>query len=179
MSLPGDATNWQLRRSRLNHDWLKNVYLVALGNWASLLADEVEHAEFEATFVDGRLRDWETRGLEIEELIRTFEDSMSPREMFARRPLSACDEPTSTWLVGLVHELWLRRCNVLDLCRVARERLVAAAETYATLRRGLEGCPTTSVAALRPMAARFEALRSACSDLSRAISAFPNRVEVV
>ena len=170
---------WQDRRSAYNHDWLKNQYLQALGNWARMLADEVEDPDFEARFVREVLPQWDEHNLERQELFDTFQDSMSPSVLFGRPPLSGCDKDTKTWLPNLVKVLWLSRSRAAGKVSAAEVCAHDANLAYSRLTAKLDCCKNTqSVEALRQLQDEFTEFIRNCQRLAKAIECLPSRVEV-
>lgn len=170
---------WQSRRSRFNHDWLKNQFLPALDNFLNILDGRVEDEETEATFIASVLPIWETHRTEAHLLPADFERCMSPRTLFERPPLSRCDEETRCWLGDLIHKLWLARYMVGDLVANASARAREVDDAYIKLQQGLEECKSKLTAReLRPLRPLFGQFRQACYRLALSIERFPNKVLV-
>lgn len=170
---------WQQRRSRLNHDWLKNQFLPALGHCLNLLDDLVEDIAFERSFVAKVLPQWETHLAEVRALPEDFERDMSPRTLFAYPPLANCDAETRRWLGDLVHVLWLARYPVRRWVSRATARAREAHAAFKRLSHELDKCPDTrSAQALRPLRLLVAQFRSACYELALAIEQFPSEVKV-
>ena len=172
--------SWQKRRSELNHDWLKNRYLLALGAWMNLLNGNLEDYELEISFVDSVLPEWETHCEQAIQLARDFEEEMSPRRLFDGPLLVGCSPGTKEWLGPLVHALWLQRCPV---DRWVTEAIVCAKDcdmAYHRLEKKLRECSDAkSVRALRGLQDLFGEFRRCCQGLTVAISQFPSQVSVV
>jgi len=172
--------NWQQRRSTFNHDWLRNRFLTAVASFVNILDDLVEDPETEKRFVRDILPQWADRARESEELVADFNLEMSPRSLFRQPPLCRCEPATMRWLPDLVHLLWRRRVDVDRLCSDARESVARAKAAYGELCDGLSECADcSSTEALRPYRDQFAAFRSKCEDVSRAISRFPSRIQVI
>jgi hypothetical protein len=174
------ARNWQQRRGKLNHDWLKNGYIPALEKFLHLLDDQLEDLEFEQSFIPSVLPAWETHYEEALHLTRDFESGMSPRNLLEQPPLSHFDDDTRRWLGDVVHELWLARHPVYLWSREAEARVKAVASSYDQIRQVLmsHSAPHSAVA-LRPLRPLFSQFCQCCRDLARAIERFPCEVEVV
>lgn len=169
---------WSSRRSALNHDWLKNVYLVSLGAWVNVLDEAVEDPVFEREFFAKRFVMWETRNDEAHALIESFEDEMSPRLLLARWPFSPSSRGRLGWVGSVIHACWYARFDVTVLVSTARVRLAAADGIYREIKAAVD--PTRSSAEeLRPLRDRFAAFATACAELSAAISRFPSDIRVV
>jgi len=175
----GVAPCWQKRRSVFNHDWLKNQYMVALAKYLNLLEGKIEDRDFEGSFVQSVLPEWELHSREATALAKDFEREMSPRVMFDRYPLSLCDEHTKQWLGNLLHVLWLTRypvrCWVADAAECAAEAEIA----YSQLQESLRSCQDIrSSDALRGYRDKFIDFRARCQDLAKALEKFPSEVRV-
>ncbi len=170
-------SEWQRRRGSFNHDWLKNVYLTALGKWVNILDDVVEDGAFEVMFMLGLFEEWSTRRHDVRALLEDFESEMSPRRLLSQPPLDRCDAVTKEWLGSVVHGLWLSRVGVRELVSTARARLDAADAIFEEIHRTM---PKGKCAAadLRPLRDRFVAFAGACAELAEAISRFPSRILV-
>ena len=172
-------SSWPRHRSSFNHDWLKNAYLPALHKWLNILAGQVEDHEFERTFREKKLVEWEGRSQECRKLIQDFGHDMSPARCFERHPLSNCSARTRAWLLPLVHALWEHRCLVAERTGAATEALHAAQTAYELLRSslasGTAAASGPSAGALRPLSAEFV---SRCAKLSQVMSRFPVKARV-
>jgi len=172
--------DWQHRRSAFNHDWLKNRFLTAVASFMNILDDLVEDEETEERFVGEILPQWVDRAQEASGLVADFEPEMSPKVLFRQPPLSRCGPAAMSWLPDVVHLLWRRRIDADGLCAGARESLAAANAAYETLRDDVAECADCSSAeALRPYREQFAEFRMRCEEVSRAISRFPSRIQVV
>lgn len=175
MSVPA----WQHRRGHFNHDWLKNQFLLALGNFINLLDDFIENVELESSFVSTVLPQWEKHRDEVGRLLVDFEQEMSPRTLLQVSPLARYDQDTRQWLGDLIHTLWLAKHPVHGCVGEASARLREADEAYELLQGELKSCPDTSSApALRPLRDRFVEFYRVCQKLARAIEQFPSNVRI-
>lgn len=171
---------WQTRRSRFNHDWLKNQFLPALDKFLNILDDQIEDDETEANFVSDVLPEWERKSAEARSLAEDFEQEMSPRTLFRQPPLANCDEESKKWLSELTHELWLIRHPVREkIIAEALSRAEDADTAYLRLSKALSGCADTKHAvALRPLCSEFLRFRQSCYQLALAIEKFPSEVRL-
>lgn len=171
---------WQQRRSRLNHDWLKNQYLQALGRWLNILDGHVRHGETERTFIASVLPQWESHCPEVRELIDDFPAAMTPARLFEIEPLCRCDGDTIRWLPPVVDQVWRARYQVDECVAEALSALDGASTTYRSLSRGIRTCGgRTSVLELRKARDEFARFLDACEVLGSALSRFPSEVAVV
>jgi hypothetical protein len=171
-------TDWQSRRNRFNHDWLKNRFLLALGKLINVLDDRIEDDEFLASFVGGGIKVWEAEYPEVLALIECFSAKMSPKVLFDRPPMSLWPKE-KTWLPTVVDVMWRNRVRADELVQSARESATSANEAYLRLRSewGAES-DRMSVERLRQSRVRVVAFRDDCQELARAIEKFPNRILV-
>jgi hypothetical protein len=173
------APAWQYRRSRFNHDWLKNQYIPALGTLQNLLDGRIADMEYEARFVERTLTEWSMHREEALALPRDFECGMSPRRLFKRQPLSFCDEETIQWLGELTHGLWLARYPVIRWVTETYERAREADEAFEEFRVALlNGADLQTQGAARTLPLLCTNFYRACCKLAKAIEQFPSRVRV-
>jgi hypothetical protein len=168
---------WQRRRSRFNHDWLKNQYLLSFGKCVNVLAGKVQDPEFDRErFLRRVVREWEQRGGEGLALGQDYESAMSPAVFFETTALRNCSPDTLVWLRPLIHELWKVRC---DAGQHAQAVIDAANDTHAAfemLKAAVEGDRTESDETL---ADRFNGFADCCQRLSQAISRLESTVRVI
>lgn len=173
------APDWQRRRARLNHDWLRNQFLVHLDGLSELIESSSWDDEFVDEFAGSILPRWEVQHENMRDLIDRFEDEMSPRTLFESTPLSRCRLQSNGWLEELVHILWLARYPVSKWIADAHRSAGQANEAYARLRdvlkSSLAGSLTEHLRENRPLLTEF---REKCERLSEAIGRFPHRVLV-
>jgi hypothetical protein len=170
---------WQHRRGQFNHDWLKNQFLLALGNFINLLDDEIENEKLETSFVRLVLPQWEDHRGEVGRLLADFDQEMSPRTLFQQSPLAQCDQDTKEWLGDVVHTLWLVKNPIHDCVQEASTRLRDADEVYGRLQLELMKCSNTrSAPAMRPLRALFVEFYRECQKLAKAIEQFPSDVRI-
>ena len=169
---------WQKRRSRFNHDWLKNQFLPALASWLNLLDDKIEDPGFEQSFMAAVLPQWEAHHVEALDLVRDFEELMSPAGLLDRPPLVRLSEYDRSWLRKLVHGLWLGRYAVPKLVANALDHILAVDRAYELVQQRLRSCPgTQSVYSERPFRSDWKEFRELCLQLAKAIEAFPGEVK--
>jgi hypothetical protein len=174
-------TDWQSQRNRINHDWLKNKFLLALGKLINVLDDRIEDDDFVRGFVANGLVAWEQEYPSVLSLINGFQDRMSPRVLFARPPLSRCAQD-QMWLPVVVDAMWWNRVGVDELAKSARDCAVKADAAYGRLILLInnEQPPVEHLSAvpLRNYREEVFSFRDACSQLAKAIEKFPHRILV-
>jgi hypothetical protein len=171
--------HWQRRRSRFNHDWLKNRFLPALTKWANILAGEVEDPAFDKSFPERILPEWESQREEALAICETFEDEMSSRRILDRPPLSRCDESTRRWLGTMVHQLWLARYPVNEWVARGTAGVQAATAAYARVQEGTLRLGGTALSQSREHRERFADFQRRCQELAATMHAFPSEIKVV
>ena len=170
---------WQRERSGVNHDWLQNQFILALGKWENVCNGDVEDERFESVFVPGALRDWPRRREDVAGLIGRFEVEMSPTRLFDDPPLSRCDAEIKAWLPDLIHSLWLERYRVKELVCTAREALEEADRAFSELELRLASAEADAGGRGSVVAGAVAEFRTRCERLARCISKFPSEIRVV
>ncbi len=174
-------TDWQARRNRFNHDWLKNKFLLSLDRLVKITKDkivDIADEEFAARFLAGGLIDWKHEEETARLLLESFELAMSPCVFLDREPL--CRSSHRDWLRELVHALWRSQVGVGDLVATAREWLDAASEAYDDLRRCVqEHCGKTDCPRLASCRRELVEFRDRCSELATAFGRFPHRIRAI
>jgi len=170
---------WQYRRTRFNHDWLKNQYIPALGRLQNLMNGQIEDFDSEAVFMEQILSEWRAHREEALSLPRDFEEGMSPRRLFDCPPLSYSDAETVGPHGDLIHCLWMARHPVRRWIAEASARAIEADEAYRQLHEALladtDLPPQQSSVPFQTLGTNFY---GACCKLAKAIEQFPNRVYV-
>ncbi len=167
---------WQERRSRFNHNWLKNQFLPALESFHNALKGQLERADLDRSFLEVDLPQWESQRAEAYALAADFVRDMSPWTLFDQAPLARYDEETKKWLGDVVHALWMARYPVHHWVDEASARVRNVDAAYNCLQATLRTCPDTWTAAkLLPVVNNF---RLACHCLAKAIEQFPSTVRV-
>lgn len=162
---------WQHKRSRLNHDWLKNTFIIQLGALWNLTNSK---SDADCDLVEScrdALEEWAEHRFESRELIEAFRTEESPKALFSIPPLSNCDEETRSWLPDYVHQHWLNTYPVKSWIQDALKTWEEADECASKLQTALNqpGRRADTLAAL------VNDLRHSVSALSDAVSRFPSR----
>lgn len=169
---------WQQRRGRLNHDWLKNQLSLALGKLMNVLSGEVEDESFRERFRHSILAEWPEKRNEISDLLKDFVQEMSPRNLFREPPLCGCDEDTKMWLGELIHRRWAEGSETQNLLSEAARCLEEANLAYhALISLGWSATPYPEEPEPEVLDAAIR-FRKACEALGRALSRFPSEVAV-
>ena len=174
------ADNWARRRSALNHDWLKNQYLIKINAGLNLLEDRIEDPVLERDLVADLTSQWEIHHQQLLELVNDFESDMSPANLFDSLPLADCSEDSKQWLRALAHLLWTAREPVNEWLEQAREAVDAASKAFENLESALRAhcLDTKSARALGAFQLQFKTFRDRCQVLADALSKLPNSVRV-
>jgi hypothetical protein len=171
--------SWQRRRVALNHDWLKNRYLPALGSWANVIDGRIHDSALEDTFESEVFRQWEVKRDEAFALIEAYPIEMSPRQLFNRPPLAHCKDPLKAVAAEVMHELWMFRHGVGRLVRVALGRVRAADLAYVNVCTGLgqRRCPP-ELSAWKQVRTDFLVFSRECRKLGRILARFQDEITV-
>ncbi|HEX4961011.1 MAG TPA: hypothetical protein VF173_09250 [Thermoanaerobaculia bacterium] len=168
---------WQRRRGRLNHDWLKNQLSPVLGKWLNVISGEVEDEGFAERLRRSALAEWPEKRHEIAALLDDFLCEMSPRTLFLEPPLSGCDNETKKWLGELVHQRWVETSETQALLSEAMYCLEQADLAYGALvSEGSLATPHFEEVKLELLLTAAVRFRKACEALGRALSKFPSEV---
>lgn len=165
---------WLRLRSSLNHDWLKNDYLKNLDSLiVRLQTTKAVDAEL-GKEMRAYLCAWESRHSEMEKLLSTAEDRLSPRSLFDKEPLIHCLPEHRRWLEPLIHNLWLFHYGVSEKVAEARGLFSEADQSHGHLVAEFKhgGTQTSITTAL-------EAFTDLVKQLSRLLSSFPDKVVTV
>jgi hypothetical protein len=167
------TTQWQVRRNRLNHDWLKNRLMPAVATFLNIVRGLVGDDEFECGFPALLEMEWTSHRRELFDLLCEFAGAESPRNLFLRTPLARCDESTRAWLVDLTHHLWTSRGFVTQRVADATDHANAADEAYRRLRSHLLLGGAFRSSTTETLVSEFY---SCCQQLADSLSAFPRQV---
>lgn len=122
--------DWRAREVAVNHDWLKNRYLPALGKWLNILAPErrVTDTIFEDSFPEHGLREWSQKEGEVRWVVEKFGELFGPERLFESGPLCGCSVDARRWLEPLSLVLWARGPGgrAQERAASARESVVSA-----------------------------------------------------
>lgn len=175
MSVVTFEPDWQQRRSRFNHDWLKNEYLPALSTFLNILDDQIEDDRFERSFVADTFPRWELQHKVVTALIDEFESEMSPRNLLDRRWRT----PDKSWLSQLIDVLWRFRYPVAEWLSKAQIAADRANQSYMHLRCELEKPQDIGQSErLRQLRDDFARFRERCQELAKSIEKFPREILV-
>jgi hypothetical protein len=174
------SPRWQKDRADLNHDWLRNRFIVGLGNWLRILEGSVSDPDFEEGFLVDWLPEWERNQGNILCLIQRFEREMSPAVLFEMEPLSRVRVEVRESGKRIVDSLWRLRYPIREWQSEAFERLAEANRLYAELGYVLSLKENrSSVADCRDLVEGFKQFRQACHELSEALSNFPHEMLII
>ena len=162
---------WQRLRSSLNHDWLKNEYLKNLdGLIVQIQASRSLNARMESD-LRAYLSEWKGKHAEMDNLLNSAENILSPRSLFEREPLIHCSQEIKAWIAPLIHGLWLMRHRVREKVNATRRLLSKADQSHGLLEAKFEMCGTPDV-----ITETLETFTDTVKRLSRLLSSFPDEV---
>lgn len=163
---------WQHRRSRLNHDWLKNWLMPALSKLLRVSDGQIADPQYFGDFSRTLRREWPESASEVLALVEAFPHAMSPASYFNEEPLSRLPADDAVWMQEVAHELWLRSFPVDDLTQEIVGALRAANESYNALSLALEQDEQPS-----NMVDIIEGFQLSCKALGDAVSKLPSKPE--
>jgi len=170
---------WEVRRSGINHDRLKNIYYRGINAFILRLESSDADEAPVRRFLESDFHTWKEYNPLITKLLMDYGREMSPRTLFDVPPLNRCDADTREWLGNLVHELWLGRYDVKNTIEKAESALEAADLCYKGLCGKLAALDSRDISSLKGLLVDFRDFRKGCDDLIKALSAFQRRVMVV
>jgi len=173
---PATAADWEERRSKFRHDWLKNTFLNRVDSFLSLLDAPNPRPQYLWEFVEEDLRTWPEKSAEAHVLIDAYRDRLSPEVLVDRDPLCRLDDDSRQWLGEVADALWEARTNPEATVEQARTALERVGALYTQLAEDLVDAESPDdLKALRPT---FDAFRQACSELSEDFGSFQRSIQV-
>ncbi len=169
---------WHQRRSKFNHDWLKNRYLNNLGGIIAMLENGKSNTAHLNRFLKKDWPQWGSHTKEAKWLINSLEREMSPSVLFEREPLKRLRDDTKSWLRELLHQLWLTRYSIKEKTSTAGTLFLKVDKLYKNINHQLKEIDKLPEN-LKKMLPDFNAFREACLAFSKSISSFPSEVLVV
>lgn len=167
---------WQTSRAQLNHDLLKNQWLLWFGRLERTASGEVRGApQLWRTEMAAGLIDFGELLRELANLIDTAATSMSPAVLFDYLPLRACDFETRAWLTAFSHGLWKHSQGLEKKIASARQLVLKVDEERHQLSQLLAENSTPG----QTIAHEIHSLRLAAFALSEAINALPSAILVL
>jgi hypothetical protein len=171
-------SDWQIRRHKFNHDWLKDKFLFnSFNGFTEQLQKRHPDLGRVSKFLVKDFPAWESRRQDAEWIVKSFEDRVSPRRLLDCSPLNRCDDETQKWLGDLVHGLWLSRYPVKSKAKESQDALEAVDKIYDEIAGELEQSSKpillTTLICLRP---QFCELRETFKALSKTLSNLPSEV---
>ena len=170
--MAGAAAKWQLRRGRLNHQWLKNRVLPALDGTVQVLKGKVTTGTDPRTDLAEQLEDWSLRHSAFSRLLDDFPVEMSPARLVDSDLLPGLSPPVRDALPAVLDGLWRARLPIDQWLADAGDALEAAAEASRPVRRD------AMIMTSEQFEAAVTALANACRRLARAIERLPSRIEI-
>lgn len=166
-------SDWQKRRSDLNHGRLGNEFRTDLGNAVSVLKGNARWPGSIADLMIACVGKWQTIAKDTQALLDSFAVDMSPRRYFEVPPLCNCDMETKAWLPELVHDLWLNRRPVATWIAEARTALKAADSACKTMHSLVPGTSFDDAGARQVLTASAMNFQEACDELVANVSKSP------
>lgn len=167
---------WNKLRTRLNHDWLQNSYITFLMARAeyidrSLVTGSAIREDIVEQFVE-----FSHRKKELEKLIKNTVAALSPAQLLEEPPFTCMPEDDKRWLRMVVDILYRKRTGIEKKADELQTKLKSTANTHAVLAKILKHREQK----LMNLAGKelFKHFSIQIQELSRLISALPNKVQV-
>ncbi len=171
---------WEVRRTTLNHEELKNQFLNRLAAAVKAARAESE-GERVRRFIAEDLSQWPVIDEEASWLLTNFEKEMSPRTLFLGPPLSSCSDATKAWLGDALEQVWQIRTGHREAIDKASSALADARASFLRLEQRDTDALALCGRSASPMslAEALESFEEACRRLSAGLSKLPHRVEIL
>ena len=168
-------SEWQTRRNKFNHDWLKNRFLNSFDDFIAQLKKSDPDIVRVSEFLAEDFPEWKSCRQDAQWIVESFEDKVSPRQLFDCSPLNRCDDVKQKWLGNLVHTLWLFRFPVRKKAKESQEILASVNELYEKIAYELEQSRPIQLTQLIVLCSQFCELRETYENLSKSLSNLPRR----
>ncbi|MCY3740525.1 MAG: hypothetical protein OXH00_05850 [Candidatus Poribacteria bacterium] len=166
-------SEWQIRRNKFNHDWLKNKFLNSFNDFVEQLQKPNPNIVRVSEFLVEDFHAWKSRRQDAQWIVQSFEDSMSPRQLLDCSPLNRCDDDTREWLGRLVHGLWLSRYPVKKKSQESQNALVTVNKFYEKIMDELRQSKPIKLTTLISLRPQFCELKQTYEALSKTLSNLP------
>ena len=163
-------SDWEIRRKDFNHDWLQNKFLNSLSAFIDRLQKSAPDLVRVSGFLEKGFPTWKSKQQEVQRIIESFEDCMSPQQLLNSAPLKRCNEETRKWLSNLLHGLWLSKCPVKEKSKEWQEALIEVNKLYEELAAKID---LTEPINLHP---QFCELKVKYKILSKTLNNFPRYI---
>lgn len=171
--------DWFQRRSDLNHNRLKNQFLMALANVLSVLDHEVDGNGFEERFCTKVLPKWAQLNDEIRNLVHCVEEETAPSRWMAGWKRLRENKVDYEWLGELVDELWKTRHGIVALRQETVKCLDHTQAVYDQLIRLLQDGRffPKSPEQIKQFKQAVIDFHDACEEVSDCLSRFPSEAQ--
>ncbi|RPH52434.1 MAG: hypothetical protein EHM85_02940 [Desulfobacteraceae bacterium] len=110
-ALQNSIQNWAEDRARFSHDWLMNSFYQAIVGLINVCEGKVQVDDIRSNVIL-LIQDWRKNMSIALRLINTCEESMSPRVLLDKLPLSLLDDEDKAGLNIIAHRIWLERYEI-------------------------------------------------------------------
>jgi len=169
--------NWNKKRARLHHDWLKNSYIMFLMARVEYLDNAIESRSSVRSDVIDQFLKFQDREIELEKLIGETVDSLSPAQLVYEYPLVSMEKDNKKWLAEVVHTLYCERTGIERKVEELKNKLQTIKNLYnllAIIIKGENGELLEKAGDKPFMKYRFEV-----QELSMMIASLPHEVQIV
>jgi len=168
-----NVQTWQKVRIQLNHDWLQNQFIPACAKMVHVLEGAVQDEAYGSKFFGQYLPVCVNRFKEIDELIASFEKSMSPGSLFEENPLNCLPGNQKLFFLELSHILWMHKNPVQKWISNAKKALAYSQTCWLNTQEKNKGFG--DVYDVKICVSEF---LESCIELSDCISLFPSKIIV-
>lgn len=158
-----DPADWVRRKAGLNHQLLANDLIINLASYAEESACE------QAAVLARKQAAWKAVFAEVEDLLESVEEAMSPRHLFNRGLLGALPEDFRRQSGDMAHADWLVEENI-----AARKQTIRALLDEGTAY--FQAIDNDESASSMKLPGPYSRLVEVLSELSKNLSALPNRL---
>ena len=163
-------SEWQTRRNKFNHDWLKNKFLNSFNDFVEQIQKRKPDLVRVSEFLAEDFPAWTSQQQEVQWIVQSFEDSMSPQQLLNSFPLNRCNDETREWLGPLTHRLWLSRYPVKEKSKESQDALIEVNKMYEKLASELEQSMPIGLTKLIALHPKFCELKESYETLSKTLS---------
>jgi hypothetical protein len=168
---------WQTRRSKFNHDWLKIEYINRLDACIQRLCISDDSTRVQR-FLDNDFSVWEAKRVDVQYLINNFEAEMSPKVLIEQLPLRKLGPKQCHYIKMIVHEMWLCRFKVKEQVELLRKAFFDADDRYKQLADVISKCDAPKNSFYKKHLPYFQSFLVACRKLGNVIHTFPHKIHL-
>jgi hypothetical protein len=162
--------DWQRRRAVLSHDVLKNRIAPSLAKLCRVVTGQVDAPDFVEEFEASGAKAIERACEELDFLLESAEDSLSPRQLFGSPPLSDFPPGTLQWLPDALHGHWTARAQ-LDFRKCHGRTQID--QTQRALEKWREAAEQHRLTDLQPLSLHLRDIFASLTDFTSSLADLP------